>query len=138
MIRVTRPGGVILALAEPDYDGRIDYPEELSQLGKMQMESLREQDADPLIGRKLAHIFHVAGLESVETGVLGGQWSGDPNWQAWESEWAVLESDLKKTFQASKTWKVLKELDQAATKSGERILFVPTFYAWGYVPYFSP
>ena len=34
MVRVTRPGGAVLALAEPDYGGRVDYPEELAILGK--------------------------------------------------------------------------------------------------------
>jgi SAM-dependent methyltransferase len=133
MVRVTRPGGAVLALAEPDYGGRIDYPEELSQLGKWQTKSLRAQGADPFMGRKLAGLFHGAGLESVETGILGGQWSGVPNWAAWESEWDILESDLEKTFQDSESWKALKDLDRSAYEKGERILFVPTFYAWGVV-----
>jgi len=75
MARITRPGGAVLALAEPDYGGRIDYPIKLAQMGKWQIESLRLQGADPLMGRKLATIFNSAGFDSVETGVLGGQWS---------------------------------------------------------------
>jgi SAM-dependent methyltransferase len=134
MIRVTRPGGAVMALAEPDYGGRIDYPEELAILGEWQMQSLRKQGADPLMGRKLAGLFHETGLQAVETGALGGQWSGTPDWEAWESEWAVLESDLIKTFQDSETWKVLKDLDRSAFQRGERVLFVPTFYAWGRMP----
>jgi ubiquinone/menaquinone biosynthesis C-methylase UbiE len=133
MERVTHPGGVVLALAEPDYGGRIDYPEALAQLGAWQTESLKEQGADPRMGRKLAGLFHKAGLEPVETGVLGGQWTGSPDWEAWETEWTVLEADLEKTFQVSKTWKVLKDLDRSATEKGKRVLFVPTFYAYGRV-----
>jgi len=133
MVRITRPGGTVLALAEPDYGGRIDHPDELSQLGMWQFESLKQQGADPTLGRKLAGLFHEAGLEAVETGVLGGQWSGIPDWDAWESEWTVLESDLEKTFQDLETWKVLKDLDRSATEKGERVLFIPTFYAWGMV-----
>ena len=58
MYRVTRSGGVVMALAEPDYGSRIDYPQELSLLGKWQMDSLEQQGADPFIGRKLrAHCF---------------------------------------------------------------------------------
>ena len=134
MRRVTRPGGAVMALAEPDYGGRIDYPEVLSILGNWQRESLENQGADPLMGRKLSGIFHQAGLESIETGALGGQWSESLDWSAWESEWAVLESDLEKIFQDSESWKILKETDKSAYEKGERVLFVPTFYAWGVVP----
>jgi SAM-dependent methyltransferase len=134
MVRVTRPGGAVLALAEPDYGGRIDYPEELGQLGMWQAEALKQQGADPCMGRKLAGLFHEAGLESVETGVLGGQWSsGSPDWGAWESEWAVLEADLSQKPSFSKKLGFLKKLDQSATQNGERVLFVPTFYAYGRV-----
>lgn len=135
MVRVTRPGGAVLALAEPDYGGRIHYPEELGQLGEWQTESLRKQGADPLMGRKLAGLFHGAGLQSVETGALGGQWSGPPDWEAWESEWAVLESDLKDKPSFSEKLGFFKGLDKSAYEKGERVLFVPTFYAWGRVPY---
>jgi len=132
MRRITRPGGHILALAEPDYGGRVDYPPELAILGEWQTEALRSQGADPFIGRKLAGIFHRAGLESVETGTLGGQWSGPPDWEAWESEWAVMESDLKeKTLRDAESLRVLKAMDKSAYEKEERILFVPTFYAWG-------
>ena len=34
MRRTARPGGAVLALAEPDYGGRIDYPPELATLGE--------------------------------------------------------------------------------------------------------
>src|SRR4030043_427826 len=52
MSRVTRSNGYVLALAEPDYGGRIDFPEALSQVSRWQIECLREQGANPLIGRK--------------------------------------------------------------------------------------
>jgi SAM-dependent methyltransferase len=133
MVRVTRPGGAVLAIAEPDYGGRIDYPEALAQLGMWQTESLQQQGADPRMGRKLAGLFHKAGLGSVETGVLGGQWSGAPDWEAWESEWAVLEADLSQEPSFMEKLGSLKKLDQSATEKGERVLFVPTFYAYGKV-----
>lgn len=134
MARVTRTGGTVIALAEPDYGGRIDFPHHLTQLGQWQTSSLYKQGADPKIGRKLAGIFHQAGLESIQTGVLGGQWSGIPNWDQWELEWTVLESDLGQEPGFSKSFSNLKELDKNAYIRGERILFVPTFYAWGQVP----
>lgn len=133
MKRVTSPGGIVLALAEPDYGGRIDYPTELEKVGQWQTEALQNQGADPLMGRKLSALFHQAGLIHVETGVLGGQWSGTPSPDELAMEWNVLESDLKQTFQDSESWKVFKEIDNQAWASRERVLFVPTFYALGWV-----
>ena len=62
MVRVTHPGGFVLALAEPDYGGRIDYPTELSQIGDWQKNALKQQGANPLMGRELRSIFSHAGI----------------------------------------------------------------------------
>lgn len=138
MVRITEPGGTILALAEPDYGGRIDYPAELEKLGALQKDSLRLQGADPLMGRKLAGLFHEAGLESIETGVLGGQWSDNINQtghENWQSEWEVLEWDLNKITDELDFSEVakLKKVDKTAWAAGQRVLYVPTFYAVGKV-----
>lgn len=136
MVRVTQPGGAVLALAEPDYGGRIDFPPELSLLGEWQQAALRQQGADPLLGRKLRAIFHQAGISEIETGVLGGQWSGKPDSGDWEMEWKILEDDLhtiEKRAAGSDIMR-LKNIDKSAWEHGERVLFVPTFYAWGKVP----
>lgn len=132
MTRITRTGGTVLALAEPDYGGRIDYPYELVQLGEWQQEALRHQGANPQMGRRLAGIFAEAGLINVESGVIGGRWSGPPSHEEWESEWRVLQFDLSDTISEKKLHQ-LRALDQAAWERCERVLFVPTFYAWGRV-----
>ena len=64
----------MLACAEPDYGGRIDYPDELSEIGRLQMMSLARQGANPQVGRKLKAILREAGIREVEVGILGGQW----------------------------------------------------------------
>jgi ubiquinone/menaquinone biosynthesis C-methylase UbiE len=133
MRRVVIPGGAVLALAEPDYGGRIDFPGELSALGELQCRSLRRQGADPEMGRKLAGIFHQAGLTSIEFGVIGGQWTSTPSQDEWESEWRVLEQDLNKSPEVAINASELKAQDWYAWQSGERVLFVPTFYAIGFV-----
>lgn len=138
MVRVTRPRGAVLALAEPDYGGRIDYPPELAKLGVWQQAALRAQGANPLIGRRLSAIFASAGLESVECGVIGARWIDPPPRDEWESEWAVIENDVSFVQDASADSQklgILKRIDLAALTSHQRILFVPTFYAWGRVPY---
>lgn len=138
MRRVTRAGGAVLALAEPDYGGRIDYPPPLEQLGRWQADSLRGQGADPTMGRKLAGLFARAGFRQVETGVLGGEWRasmpGDLSRGTRERnlEWEVLQADLAGKIPAHDIQK-MKKLDDEAWKTGERVLFVPTFFAWGRV-----
>lgn len=133
MRRVTRPGHAILALAEPDYGGRIDFPYELEQLGEWQQAALRRQGADPQIGRQLGGLFSRTGLKDVESGVLGGQWSGQPEQEAWKSEWAMLRADLAGSVPTA-LLDHLQAQDQRAWQHGERVLYVPTFYAWGRVP----
>ncbi|MGD9092055.1 MAG: methyltransferase domain-containing protein [Anaerolineales bacterium] len=134
MVRVTRPGGWILAMAEPDYGGRIDYPYELSQIGFWQAEILTRQGADPQIGRKLSSLYYQAGLEAIESGVLGGQWSGPPAQEELENEWTTILNDLDQLPDIVVNFEELKGLDYSAWESGERILYVPTFYAIGKVP----
>lgn len=132
MVRVAKPGGYIIAFAEPDYGGRIDHPQPLVELGRLQGDALRTQGADPCIGRKLSGLFHQVGLVDVQTGILGGQWGGPPSAEAWDSEWTTLENDLAGVVSSEELYG-LRLLDEAAWEKGERILFVPTFYAWGKV-----
>ena len=132
MKRVTAPGGYVLAMAEPDYGGRIDHPAALGELGRRQGQSLSHHGADPLVGRKLKSFIHKAGLRMVQAGVLGGQWSEPPTQLEWESEWDTLESDLSGEISTAELAE-LKRLDFSAWRKGERILYVPTFYAWGQV-----
>ncbi len=131
---VTRPGGHVLALAEPDYGGRIDHPDELSILGDWQQESLKNQGANPQMGRRLAEILLKVGLKKVEFGVLGGQWSGTSLMEDWLAEWLILENDLTKMPEDVKNWEFYKSMDLTHRQRGDRILFVPTFYAYGQVP----
>lgn len=133
MARVTRMGGYVIAFAEPDYGGRIDYPNELAVLGKWQQESLYKQGANAQIGRQLAGIFNKAGLGYIEVGILGGQWSRDNLMEDWLIEWLVLEEDLSIIPEEVNKWETYKSLDFAHRKSGDRVLFVPTFYAYGQV-----
>jgi SAM-dependent methyltransferase len=130
MVRVTRPGGAVAALAEPDYGGRIDYPESLAQLGRLQARALSRLGADANLGRKLSSLLHQAGLEGVQTGVLGGQWSDPFSESDWEGEWLTLEDDLAGEMKATEL-ETLRQMDGQARQKGERLLFVPTFYGWG-------
>ncbi len=131
MARVTRPGGAVLALAEPDYGGRIDYPDPLSQIGVWQAAALQQQGADPFLGRQLAGLLASARLQNVEVGVLGGRWSEPPSPAELDLEWKVLREDLR-THPAANQLLALRALDEAAWARRERVLYVPTFYAIGW------
>jgi SAM-dependent methyltransferase len=134
MARVARPGGWVIALAEPDYGGRIDYPETLAQLGRMQEQALREQGAEPRRGRQLGALFQKTGLQDVVMGVLSGQWRiGAAQDDDWRQEWLVLEADLSGRLSRSEIER-LQQIEADARRSGERVLFVPTFYAFGKKP----
>lgn len=130
MARVARPGGTVLACAEPDYGGRVDYPAELLPLGRLQAASLRRQGADPEIGRRLGELFCAAGLHTT-VGVMAGQWTLPASSDAaLAAEWAVLRQDLAglATPEELDRWEAI---DRQAWQSGRRMLFVPTFYAYG-------
>ena len=130
MKRVTKRGGHVLALAEPDYGARVEEPPELAVLGRWQAESLKRQGADPSLGVRLAKLFQQAGIELVETGAIQSRGNEALSSSEWELEWAVLESDLA-GFIPVKEVRRLKEIDAQARARGTRILHVPTYFAWG-------
>ena len=130
MKRVTRLGGSILALAEPDYTARVDKPDELAQLGRWQTESLRSQGADPGVGSRLELLFRQAGLQPIETGLLQQQGGPAPAPGERDLEWAVLEADLGRRIPTQEMQR-LKRLDETAWERGERVLYVPTYWVFG-------
>jgi SAM-dependent methyltransferase len=123
MMRVTRPGGAVLVCAEPDYGGRIDYPD--LHLGRWQAEALRSEGADPALGRKLRALFRTG---QADVGVIPGLW--DPDTLRAESgrEWGLWERSLAGVVPPGELAR-LRAADQAAIESGERLVFMPVFYA---------
>jgi SAM-dependent methyltransferase len=130
MRRVACPGGYVIALAEPDYRSRIDFPPVFEEPGRLQRLSLESQGADPDIGRRLSSLFRQSGLKDIHTGLLGGQWGSPPPEADRSSEWQILQSDLNGLLEPARI-EALHALDNLAWECGERILFIPTFYAWG-------
>ena len=131
-VRVTRPGGWVAALAEPDHAARLDFPDVLARLGERQTEALAMEGADVRMGRKLRALLAAVELEDVECGVLGGEWHsgarpGEPSF-----EWETLRHDLELTVPAADL-DALEAFDRGSWDRGERVLFVPTFYAVGRV-----
>jgi SAM-dependent methyltransferase len=128
MARVTRPGGAVLACAEPDYGGRIDYPEELP-LARWQAEALRREGADPFMGRKLPALFTQAGL-SANVGVIPSLWDDEALRAEFEAEWALMERTLAGIVSEDELRRY-KQADWQAIEDGQRLIFMPIFCAVG-------
>jgi len=133
MIRITKPGGHIVAFAEPDYGGRIDFPPEFNDMKDYQISGLLKAGADPRMGRKLQSLFLKSGLADIQTGVYEGKWEQKPSQEEVESEWQVLMEDLA-GFLSPAELSALKIAELAAWENGSRLIYVPTFYSWGKVP----
>jgi SAM-dependent methyltransferase len=132
MKRVTRPGGYVLALAEPDYTARVDQPASLAVIGRLQAESLHRRGADVGLGARLAELFDRAGMAITETGAIEPRSVRAVTPAERELEWAVLEADLAGLVPEAEIRR-LKELDEEAWTRGEREFSVPTYFAWGTV-----
>lgn len=134
MARVVRPGGTVLATMEPDYGGKVHFPENPLIDLVFQGEGVRRRGGDPHAGRKLRSHFVAAGLRT-EVGIaapdvltpeqdldvfrrnrsyyrrlLAESGFSDPAIDAWEAEY--LES----------------------LSSGQQLSFLPLFYAIGRKP----
>jgi SAM-dependent methyltransferase len=129
MARVVRRGGVVLALAEPDYTQRVDEPGELAALGTAQTEALQAQGADPAIGSRLPALFAEADLQLVDAGMLDATPAIAED-AALEAE--VLRADLSGRMPPAELERLLA-LDAEARQAGRRQLHVPTYYAFGRV-----
>jgi hypothetical protein len=130
--RITRPGGIVAAFAEPDYGGRIDYPTEFIRIRDYQISSLLNAGADPRLGRKLKSLFTAGRFSDLQYGVYQGSWQGEVTDQEFESEWKILKEDLSDFLNRSELL-ALKKHDQHTREQGSRMVYIPTFYAWGKV-----
>jgi hypothetical protein len=117
----------VLICAEPDYGGRIDWPDLL--IRAWQIEGLRRQGADPLVGRRLRELTTRAGL-AAEVGIHPSQWNTELLQEQFEDEWIWLQRDVAGVADHDALQQA-KASAKAAIARGERFLYVPTFYALG-------
>jgi SAM-dependent methyltransferase len=88
--RVLKPGGVLAALAEPDYSKRADHPDGRTSIRDFLSEDLRARGADPAAGGKLEGTFVRAGFET-ETGMVDDSISFRDAPELFRQEWELLE-----------------------------------------------
>ncbi len=133
MVRILRPGGALLCLAEPDYGGRIDHPPRLASLGRRQSRALQRFGAVPDIGRRLPGLLAGAGLVDLHAGILGAEWTPGRPPDDLRVECGVLALDCGLPT-SGRAFETLIDEEAAAWRSGDRVLYVPTFYAYGRKP----
>jgi SAM-dependent methyltransferase len=134
MRRVTRPGGIVAAFAEPDHAARIDHPPELIELGKIQTHGLQQRGADISCGRKLVGWIHACDLENTQVGMLSWKKADKFDSKDWELEWKVMKADCLFDEKVKSKLETLRKVDKEAWIKQERVLYVPTFFAYGFVP----
>jgi SAM-dependent methyltransferase len=127
MVRVTRPGGAVLVCAEPDYGGRIDYPD--LPVKQWQIDALRGEGADPCLGRKLREIFALPAVRTLDIGLVPGLWDLPTLRREFDSEWSLWERTLADQIPAQELDRIKAE-DRAAIESEERFVFMPIFFAF--------
>lgn len=128
MTRVVREGGMVLATTEPDYGGRIDFPEDIA-LGPLMEESLRREGAHPRVGRRLKALFSMAGLD-VRTGVIPSIWDDRQLREQFEAEWDFIFETLTNVADEAQL-REYRERAWMALEEGERLIFMPNFWALG-------
>lgn len=132
MKRVTRHGGHVLFLAEPDYTSRTDAPPELADLGRLQTLALQRQGADVAIGARLGGLLQDAGIRVVEAGLVRSWPMGAMSAADEDLEWETLISDVAQILSAVALDRV-RRVEARARRHGRALTSVPTYFAWGQV-----
>lgn len=134
MARVVKPGGKILASLEPDYGGKIHWPENKKVDPLFSGEAIRKKGGDPHIGRKLRTLFVNAGLETI-IGIGNNRiWSCEEDKQYYLHSRDFYIKTLQDAGLSEKEidqweYEFLKSLDE-----GVQLNFFPQFYAIGTKP----
>jgi ubiquinone/menaquinone biosynthesis C-methylase UbiE len=131
MARVTKPGGIVLASLEPDYGGKLHWPENQKVDPIFAGKAIEEKGGDPHIGRKLRLLFVRAGLDTT-VGIGNNRiWSceEDRNYYLHARDFyvkALKNSGLTQEEIDKWEYDYLKSLDE-----GIQLNFFPQFYAIG-------
>jgi len=133
MVRVTKKGGIVLATLEPDYEARIDYPE--NPVAPLFLKQMIDLGADIRCGRKLKVLFTKAGLKT-EVGMdteCGFPYSKDDENLAKKFEelfWVYEKLFIKEGWSKDKI-RQYREEELKMIKEGMNFKFAPGFYAIG-------
>jgi SAM-dependent methyltransferase len=137
MKRVTRSGGYLVVLAEPDYAARQDEPAELRKLGELQNMALLALEANIEIGGQVRPLLEKLRLEDIHVSMLKPAFTR-PAARDESLEWKVIAFDLQQLVSRGALDQQQVErfrlLDERARHEGTRRLFIPTYFGWAKVP----
>jgi len=131
MARVTKKGGNVLATLEPDYGGKLHWPENTKVDPIFAGEAIRKKGGDPHIGRKLRYLFVKAGLQT-KVGIGNTRiWSceEDKSYYLHSRDFyvkALRDAGLNEKEIDKWEYEYLRSLDE-----GVQLNFFPQFYAIG-------
>ncbi len=134
MARVAKSGGIVLASLEPDYGGKLHYPENQKVDPIFAGKAIRQKGGDPHIGRKLRSLFVRAGLKT-KVGIGNNRiWSCEEDKSYYFHARDFYVKALKDAGLSQKEidkWEFdyLKSIDE-----GVQLNFFPQFYAIGEKP----
>lgn len=134
MARVTKPGGIVLATLEPDYGGKLHWPENQKVDPIFSGKAIMSKGGDPHIGRKIRALFVRAGLKT-KVGIGNNRiWSCEEDKAYYLHARDFYVKALKEAGLSQKEidkWEYdyLKSLDE-----GVQLNFFPQFYAIGKKP----
>ena len=126
--RVLAPGGALLIACEPDYGGRMVSPPD-AELKDELIAALREQGANPLIGRHLPGLLRAAGF-SASCGLYPGLWDSAVSREQWQAEEDWLKTTLKNHMPLEKLNSALAALCKSQ-EAQSLLMFTPVFWAMG-------
>jgi SAM-dependent methyltransferase len=125
--RVLAAEGFFVALAEPDYEGTLEYPEAASTREEV-VRAVEGWGGDPVCGRKLPALLSRAGFEVFKFGVLNSAWT-PARWLEEEEEELRLLEKLVAPKAGVESLRAAARARKEAAAHGERCYFLPIFYA---------
>lgn len=124
--RVTKPGGWIVCAAEPDYGGKIDYPDEYNTVAAS-IRTIQNEGGNPFFGRRLKAAFAANKLKPFMS-VFTDLWDDETMEREFKHTWEI--QDLTTYGALMKSWvQRVRQSDIEALNKGERVTLLPIF--WG-------
>jgi SAM-dependent methyltransferase len=131
MARVCRPGGRVLASMEPDYGGKIHFPENPVIDQVFQGGMISRKGGDPHAGRKLRTYFVKAGLDTV-VGMSNPQVpSCEEDLASYELEKGFYRRALRDSGVTPAQIDAWEAEYLASLREGTQFNYLPLFYALG-------
>jgi len=124
--RVLKPDGILLIACEPDFGGRMVFPESAALYEEI-ISALASQGADPLMGRKIPGLLNAAGFKAA-CGLYPGLWDSGANRDFLETEIYWLETLLSGRMEKSELAQAFSNIRQAHQKK-KLLIHTPIFWA---------